>query len=105
MEGWLDFGRELEDGGNGRDHRGGYWSRFGRDEFLQGKEDIGQAIDDFFETEQERNRLVKIGTSYFNLASVSHPWQFVFFVIMEYLTLDGRYTKSYGYHFVLSNHF
>ena len=24
---------------------------------------------------------------------------------MEYLTLDGRYTKLYGYHFVLANHF
>ena len=24
---------------------------------------------------------------------------------MEYLTLDGRYTKLYGYHFILANHF
>jgi len=24
---------------------------------------------------------------------------------MEYLTLDGRYTKLYGCHFVLANHF
>lgn len=55
-----------------------------------------KAIGDFVESEQERNRLVKIGNSYFNPASVSRPWRFVFFVIMEYLTLDGRYTKLYG---------
>ena len=24
---------------------------------------------------------------------------------MEYLTLDGRFTKLYGYHFMLENHF
>ena len=27
------------------------------------------------------------------------------YVIMEYLTLDGRFTKLYGYHFMLANHF
>lgn len=64
-----------------------------------------KAIDDFVESEQERNRLVKIGNSYFNLASISRPWWFVFFAIMEYLMLDGTYTNLYGYHFVLATHF
>lgn len=27
------------------------------------------------------------------------------FVIMEYLTRDGQFTKLYGYHFMLANHF
>lgn len=27
------------------------------------------------------------------------------FAIMRYITLDGRFTKVYGYHFVLLNHF
>lgn len=73
--------------------------------FYRERKILDKAIDNFFKTEQERNFLVKIGTSYFNLAFESHPWRFVFYVIMEYLTLDGRYTKLYGYHFVLANHF
>ncbi len=55
-----------------------------------------KAIEDFVETEQERKHLVKIGNSYYNPASISCPWHFVLFVIMEYLTLDGRFTKVYG---------
>lgn len=73
--------------------------------FYKERKISNKVIDEFFETEQERNRLVKIGTSYFNLTFVSRLWRFVFYVIMEYLTLDGRYTKLYGYHFVLENHF
>ena len=64
-----------------------------------------RAIDDFVETEQEKSYLVKIGNLYIHLASVSRPWHFVLFVIMDYLTLDGGYTKLYGYHFMLENHF
>lgn len=48
---------------------------------------------------------MKIGNSYFNHASISRPWRFILFVIMEYLTLDGQFTKLYGYHFMLANHF
>ena len=64
-----------------------------------------KAIEDFVETKNERKHLVKIGNSYYNPASVSRPSRFVLFVIMEYLTLDGRFTKVYGYHFMLANHF
>ena len=73
--------------------------------FYRERKILDKMIDYFVEIEQERNHLVKIGNSYFNSAYVSHLWQFMFFVIMEYLTLDGRYTKLYGYHFVLPNHF
>ena len=66
---------------------------------------LDRAIDEFVELEHEKSRLVKIGNSYINLASISQPWRFVLFVIMEYLTLDGRFTKLYGYHFMLANHF
>ena len=64
-----------------------------------------RAVDDFVDSEIEKARLVKIGKSFVNPASISRPWRFVMFVIMEYLTLDGRFTKFYGYHFMLANHF
>ena len=64
-----------------------------------------RAIDEFVDSAKERNRLVKISNSYFNLASVSWPWRFMLFVIIEYLTLDGIFTKLYSYHFMLANHF
>jgi len=64
-----------------------------------------KAIEEFVESELEKSRLIKIGKSYINLAFVSRPWRFVLFVIMEYLTLDGRFMKCYGYHFMLASHF
>ena len=64
-----------------------------------------RAIDEFMDSAKERNRLVKISNSYYNLASVSRSYRFVLFVIIEYLTLDGHFTKLYGYHFMLVNHF
>ena len=60
-------------------------------------------VNEFLESEHEKICLVKIGNSYINMASVSHPWHFVSFMIMEYLTLDGRFMKCYGYHFMLAN--
>lgn len=64
-----------------------------------------RVVDDFVDSKIEKVCVVKIGKSFINLASISHPWQFVMFVIMEYLTLDGRFTKFYGYHFMMANHF
>ena len=52
-----------------------------------------RVIEKFVDSKLEKSHLVKIGKSYINLASVSHPWEFVLFVIMEYLTLDGRFRK------------
>ena len=42
--------------------------------FYRERNILDKAIDDIAKTEQERNRLVKIGTSYFNLAFVSCSW-------------------------------
>ena len=64
-----------------------------------------RAVDDFVDSESEKARLVKIGKSLINPASISRPWWFVMFVIMKYLTLDGQFSKCYGYHFMLANHF
>ena len=47
------------------------------------------AIEEFVDSKLEKSCQVKIGKSYMNLASVSHPWHFILFEIMEYLTLVG----------------
>ena len=73
--------------------------------FYQDRKLSDRAIDKFVESKNERSQLVKIGNSNFHLASVSQPWRFMLFSIMEYLTLDGMFTKLYGYHFMLANHF
>ena len=73
--------------------------------FYQDRKLLDRTIDEFVESAKERNQLVKIGNSYFNPSSVSQPWRLVLFVIIEYLTLDGQFTKLYGYDFMLSNHF
>lgn len=62
-------------------------------------------VDEFVEMTKERNRVVKIGNSYFNLHSISRPWRFMIFVVIEYLTLYGCFTKIFGHHFMLVNHF
>lgn len=64
-----------------------------------------RVVEEFAKTAKERNRLVKICNSYFRPGSISRPWRFVMFVVIEYLTLDDRFTKIFGYHFMLVNYF
>ena len=73
--------------------------------FYREKKLLDRAIKEFVDSKLEKSHLVKIVKSYINLASISCPWHFVLFVIMEYITLDGRFMKCYGYHFMLANHF
>lgn len=49
--------------------------------------------------------MVKISNSYFIPKSISRPWRFVLFVLIKYTTLDGHFSKIYGHHFMLVNHF
>ena len=44
-----------------------------------------KAIDEFVDSSKEQNCLVKIGNSYYNPASISWPWRFVLFVILNTL--------------------
>ena len=62
-------------------------------------------VDEFEDSTKEFNRLVKICNSYFNPSSILHHWVCVMFVIIEYLNLDGCFTKIYGHHFMFVNHF
>lgn len=49
--------------------------------------------------------MVKIANSYFEADTIKALWRKVLRVIMEYITVDGRFTRVYGYHFSLLNHF
>lgn len=64
-----------------------------------------RGVDEFADSAKEHNRLVKIGNSYFSPRSILHPWIFFMFLVIEYLTLDSHFTKIYGHHFMLVNHF
>lgn len=44
-------------------------------------------------------------TSYYDIAVIKSFWLKLLKVIMNYLTLDGHYTRVYGHHFVILNHF
>ena len=70
---WMDVTEEIIAEDTGLDLDG---INFYRERKLFDKE-----IDDFVEIEEEIYRLGKIGNSYFNLAYVSRPWHFVFFVM------------------------
>ena len=73
--------------------------------FYRDKKLSNRVVDEFVEMTKERDGLVKIGNSYFNPYSISRPWRFVIFFVTEYLTLDGCFTKIFGHHFMLVNHF
>lgn len=62
-------------------------------------------VEEFAETTKEHNRLVNITNAYFSPSSISRPWRFTMFVVIEYLTLDEYFTKIFGHNFMLVNHF
>lgn len=64
-----------------------------------------EAIERYPETEEEKKCQVKLNKTYYPPRAFVKRWREVLFVIMCYITLDGRFTKVYDYHFVLMNHF
>lgn len=58
-----------------------------------------------FPKDEAKKELVKMNKTYFSLYQVNNFWCKIFKVVMEYVTIDGRFTKIYSYHFVLLNHF
>lgn len=64
-----------------------------------------EAIERYLEMTKEKKCLVKLSKTYYPPRDFVKPWREVLFAIMHYVTLDGRFTKVYGYHFVLLNHF
>lgn len=49
--------------------------------------------------------MVKKMASYYDISIIKEFWVKFLKVIMEYFTLDGQFTRVYGHHFVLLNHF
>jgi hypothetical protein len=64
-----------------------------------------KAYQKFPETDEERALLVKGKKDYVDIENINNIWGSVIRVIMEYFTLEGRYSKVYNYHFSLANHF
>ena len=73
--------------------------------FYKDRKVFDKVVDEFVESTKERKRLVKISNFYFGPNNISRPWRFVLFSLIEYITLDGHFTKIYGHHFILVNHF
>lgn len=73
--------------------------------FYKDKKLSKEAIERYPETTKEKKWLVKLSKTYYPLRAYAKPWRDFLFSIMWYITLDGRFTKVYGYHFVLLNHF
>ncbi|WP_258316876.1 hypothetical protein, partial [Escherichia coli] len=46
-----------------------------------------------------------LSKTYYPPKAFAKPWREILFVLMRYITLDGKFMKVYGYHFVLLNHF
>lgn len=66
---------------------------------------LDKVADKFPITDGERRKMIKIDNSYHSPKRICRPWRFVLFASIEYITLDGRFTRAYGHHFVLLNHF
>lgn len=64
-----------------------------------------KATDRFPVTNGERRKLVKANNPYYSPKRICRPWRFVLFATISYITVDGRFTRAYGHHFVLLNHF
>lgn len=73
--------------------------------FYRDRKLLDRAMEEFADMAKECNKLVKIGNFYFSPGSISHPWRLFMFIFIEYLTLGSHFTKLFGYHFMLVNHF
>lgn len=65
-----------------------------------------EAFKNFPKLEDEKGKLAKKDNiSYYTPQQVKPFWQKVLRALMDYLTVDGRFTKIYNYHFSILNHF
>lgn len=54
---------------------------------------------------KEKENLVRVNKSNFEKKQIKPIWRELLKVIMEFFTLDDKFMKIYGYHFVMLNHF
>lgn len=65
-----------------------------------------EAFKKFPKMEDKKSNLEKKDNiSYFTPQQVKPFWQKILRALMEYLTVHGRFTKIYNYHFAILNHF
>lgn len=54
---------------------------------------------------EERAKIGKAMGGYYNASNIKKIWGCVLNAIMEYITVEGHFTRVHTYHFVLLNHF
>lgn len=59
----------------------------------------------FPKKDKEKEKMVKVANSYFDVESIKSIWRKVLTVIMEYIMVDGCFTRVYCYHFAILNYF
>lgn len=73
--------------------------------FYKDRSVSNKATDRFPITDGEKRKLVKVDNPYHSPKCICKPWRFVLFATISYITLDERFTRACGHHFVLLNHF
>lgn len=73
--------------------------------FFRDRKISDEAVMKFPKSEEEREVMVKVSNSYFEANTIKNLGREVFRVVMEYITMDERFTRVYDYQFILLNHF
>lgn len=66
---------------------------------------LESVINKFPKTNQEREDMVKCNSTFFDPKQNKPIWNEVFKPIMEYFSINGRYTRIHDYHLTLLNDF
>lgn len=59
----------------------------------------------FSKEEKEKKDLVRDKTTSYNTVKIKTIWGDALKALLEYVTLDGRCTRYFSYHFAFLNHF
>lgn len=73
--------------------------------FYRDRSVSNKSVDRFPITDGERRKLVKADNPYYSPKRICRSWRFVLFATISYITLDERFTRAYGHHFMVLNHF
>jgi hypothetical protein len=73
--------------------------------FNRDKKFMKKKVLKFPKIDEERRKLEKRIKSYHNITNFKSILEEVLKVIMEYITLDGHFTRVFNHHFVLLNKF
>ena len=74
--------------------------------FYRDRKIFDSVVDNFPKMSKERKNLVKKkGITYLQPNSLKKFWRIILRAIVSYITLHGRFSRVYTYHFFMLNHF